>query len=63
MLRGTVYTVRVGLPVGRAVLEAAVQTDAEFKAWTRAKYSAVVAADPSLSFEFGPIGEPWPPRC
>lgn len=59
MLRGTVYTVRAGVPVGRKVLEFAVLTALDFRDVTRAKYAAVLAADRELAFEFGPIGAPW----
>lgn len=57
-LRGTVYLVIAGVPIHRHVLTLAVDTEEAFQAAVRTRLTGH-GAPPAVTFEFGPIGEPW----
>ena len=58
VLRGTVYVVVNGVPVGREILALPVDTVEQFQAAARTRMVGA-GAPAGATFEFGPIGPPW----
>ena len=61
MLRGTVYILVDGVPVKRHVLEIGVGSGQQTVDYFKAQAVRMLGVQTS-EIEFGPIGEPWPPR-